>query len=63
MNTPNDKQLAPEWVPQGYDSELLEALENPLGMGAREEDDDLARRVVRIDSSQGPVQPAPYLYP
>jgi hypothetical protein len=63
MSTADANNPIPVRVPPGYDSELLEALENPLGMRAREEDEDFGQPSLRTDSLHGLVQPNHYLYP
>lgn len=50
MHSHDEKQSDPSFVPPGYDSRLLEELENPLLMEMDDEEDDLGRSIIRSDA-------------
>jgi hypothetical protein len=50
MHSHNNDGLVPSPAPNGYDSQLLEALENPFRIEASEEDDAL-NGLVRVDAA------------
>jgi hypothetical protein len=55
MHSHNNDGPVPSPAPNGYDSQLLEALENPFRIEASEEDDGLSG-LVRVDDAHASLR-------